>query len=50
LYWLIDQQACSASPALTPNVLAQGAHAPFEGALIVKAAFIKMPGSSGFGH
>jgi hypothetical protein len=48
---LIDQQACLASLALTPNVLAQGARAPFKGvALIVKDAFIKMPGSTGFGR
>ena len=48
---LIDQQAGFASPALTPNVLAQGARAPFKGvALIVKGAFIKMPGSTGFGR
>jgi len=32
-------------------VLAQGARAPFKGvALIVKDAFIKMPGSTGFGR
>jgi hypothetical protein len=39
---LIDQQICFASPALSPNVLAQGARARSEGALIVKDAFIKM--------
>jgi hypothetical protein len=48
---LVDQQGCLASPALTPNVLEQGARVVFEqGALIMKDAFIKMAGSTGFGH
>jgi hypothetical protein len=48
---LIDQQTCFASPALSPNVLEQGARVLFEGvALMMKEAFIKMAGSMGFGR